>query len=297
MVEGIATSQWAFAVWREDGTIVFDDGQRGSVFEVSAEGGAPSRVSIPGTSDGRDASFASFPVVDRVTGDLLFFSRGADPLVNQKIERLDSMTGERHTILDDASLVDLTATSHLLFMRDEVLMAATYDNATHRVGAALPLAESIGRDPLRLQLALSPTGALAYIPIAEKRGEQTLVSVTRTEEVTRLGALPTGGPVARAHVHGRVDLSPDGLTALISGGPGGDNQAFMFDLTRRVSTRLNLGAKNFYAARWHPDGRRIALGGDTLRLHDLDKREDTVLLEGLRGARFPTWTSDGTTVA
>jgi Tol biopolymer transport system component len=47
---------------------------------------------------------------------------------------------------------------------------------------------------------------------------------------------------------------------------------------------------------WHPDSRRLTLGGAYLSLFDLDSGQDTRLTESGRPKRLATWSPDGRTV-
>jgi dipeptidyl aminopeptidase/acylaminoacyl peptidase len=115
--------------------------------------------------------------------------------------------------------------------------------------------------------------------------EPTLGWVSRAGVFTEVGKLPEGAQQA--------DLSPDGNLALIGALP----RAYIFDLARRVTTTLNLGSRQAESVSWHPDGKRITIGGSYLSLFDVDTGKETRLTEGGRPKRSPTWSPDGRVVA
>ena len=89
-----------------------------------------------------------------------------------------------------------------------------------------------------------------------------------------------------------ASLSPDGKTvAFVS-----DARVSLFDLARSVTTPLNLGDRQTETVSWHPDGKRLTLGGPSLSLYDLDARKETVLVDVGRPKRGAVWSPDGRTV-
>ena len=88
-------------------------------------------------------------------------------------------------------------------------------------------------------------------------------------------------------------LSPDGRLAIAVAGVDGTNKVFIVDLERRVTTPLTLGNRRVESARWHPDGRRITLGGAYLALFDPDTGSESRLTATGRPKRFASWPRDG----
>jgi hypothetical protein len=77
----------------------------------------------------------------------------------------------------------------------------------------------------------------------------------------------------------------------------GTNKVFIVDLVRRVTTPLVLGKRRVESVRWHPDGKRLTLGGDYLSLFDPDTGSETRLTPTGRPKRFASWARDGRSVA
>jgi hypothetical protein len=71
---------------------------------------------------------------------------------------------------------------------------------------------------------------------------------------------------------------------------------FIVDLVRRVTTPLMLGKRRVESVTWHPDGKRLTLGGDYLSLFDPDTGSETRLTTTGRPKRFASWARNGRTV-
>ena len=271
LVEGAGRSSWG--VWSDD-DIVYTS-QEG-LFRVSADGGSPTRLLE--AASGRYYHLAVVPD----TGDILFTvaARGG-----ARIEMLGADTGEALRVLDDAELVALTASDHLLFERDGVIMAAAYDATQRHVGPAVPVLEGYARDQgdITPQVTVSASGTLAYVPQAQSTDSPSLEWADVDGTLTRVGALPAGAA--------SVDLSPDGSLAVVGTGEG-PRRVFLWDMVRKVPTGLNVPG---VTPRWHPDGQHIALSqGRRLLLLDVNDGSETVLVEG--GGRTPSFSADGDTV-
>ena len=72
---------------------------------------------------------------------------------------------------------------------------------------------------------------------------------------------------------------------------------FIVDLVRRVTTPLMLGKRRVESVRWHPDGKRLTLGGAYLSLFDPDTGSETRLTATGRPKRFASWAQDRRRVA
>ena len=271
LVEG--AGRFSFGVWSNE-DIVYS-GEEG-LFRVSAQGGSPTR--LLDAASGRYYHLAIVPD----TGDILFTVRARG---GEWIDLLSADTGEVLRVLDDAQLVALTGSHHLLFERDGVIMAAAYDATEPRVGPAVPMLDGYARDQgdSTPQVTVSASGILAYVPQAQSTDSPSLEWVDVDGTLTRVGALPAGSA--------SVDLSPDGTLAVV-GTQETPPRVFLWDMVRKVPTGLNVRGAT---PRWHPDGQHVALNrGRRLLLLDVNDSSETVLVEG--GGRTPSFSADGNTV-
>jgi Tol biopolymer transport system component len=74
-------------------------------------------------------------------------------------------------------------------------------------------------------------------------------------------------------------------------------RVFLFDMIRHVTTPLDLGRRITESVAWHPDGKRLTLGGPYLSLFDIDSGKETRLTESGRPKRVASWSPDGRVVA
>ncbi len=251
----------ASGIWRSNDEIVYTATGEG-LFQVSADGGTPTRL-LEGEPGDRSNDIAIVPN----TGDILFTSASSG---ESRIELLNADTGEAVPVADDAILVALTTSGHLLFERDDVIMAAVFDATEHRLGPAVPVLDGYARDVGQdtAQVAVSASGTLAYVAAAESRDNPTLDWVDLDGTSTRVGELPVGSSM--------IDLSPDGRLAVV-GTFDVRPRVFVWDMVRQVPTGLEVEG---FIPRWHPDGRHVAFSrGAQLLLVDVDDGSETVLAE------------------
>jgi Tol biopolymer transport system component len=283
IARGLPNPQWNFGVWRDDDSIVFGTFDR--LMQVSAGGGTPTQLLSLGDGAGADL-WHHFPAAVPSTGDIIFTVYTSEARYRLDILRWDSKA--RSTLIENASAPILTASGHLLFGRDDRVMVAPFDASRRTVGAASPLSESVVMDQFGVaQLAVSRTGTLVYVSPDPQAPVPILGWVTRAGAFTEVGAVPAGLDF--------VSLSPDGTQALVSS--ESSSKVAIVDLARGVASPVALGSRPTESASWHPDGKRIMLGGAYLSLLDPDTGTETRLTPTGRPKRFASWAPDGRRVA
>ena len=283
VARGVPNPQWDFGVWRNDDIIVFGTFDR--LMQVPAAGGTPTQLMSLGDAPAADL-WHHFPAIVPSTGDVIFTVHTSDARYRLDILRWD--TKARSTLIDNASAPILTESGHLLFGRDDRVMVTAFDASRRAVGPASPLPESVVMDQFGVsQLVVSRNGTLVYVAPDPAAPVPTLGWVTRAGVFTEVSALPAGLDYA--------SLSPDGTQALVSS--EGRSKVSIVDITRGVSTPVALGSRPTESATWHPDGKRITLGGAYLSLFDPDNGHETRLTPTGRPKRFASWAPDGRRVA
>lgn len=282
LVRGLLNGQWGFGVWRPDDVIVFSAFE--NLLQIPASGGTPTALTTVNTA--AHESYHQFPQLVPSTGDILFTVTDDDE--RSRLEILRSNTHARSVVLDNATATVLTTSGRLVFNRDGVLMGAAFDPQRRTAGPAVPLTESPIVDTPRFdipQLAVSAAGTLAYVPTRADEPAPTVGWVTRAGAFEELGMLPND--------LGSAALSPDGKTLAVNAG----NRVLLFDLLRHITTPIDVGRRRTESIGWHPDGKRLTLGGPYLSLFDLDTGKETRLTVTGRPKRFASWSPDGRTVA
>jgi eukaryotic-like serine/threonine-protein kinase len=282
LVKGLSNPQWGFGVWRPDEVIVFSTME--TLQQIPAGGGAATALTTVDVKAGE--SFHHFPMLVPETGDIMFVTYDNDANRQLELYRWDSR--ERIKLLEGIKSPLFVAPNHILYTQDETLMAAPYDARRRTAGPSTPLPESVVLDNWRFgvaQMTVASNGTLAYIPTDPQAPVPSVGWVSRTGTFEEIGPLPRGLE--------DLSMSPDGKTfAIVAGG-----RLSLYDVARRVTSPISIPKRTIETVTWHPDGRRLTLGGAYLSLFDLETEQDMRLTESGRPKRFATWSKDGRTVA
>ncbi len=270
--------------WAPDGRIIF--GREGALWVVAATGGAPRRLT---TLDVRRGEVGHrWPIVVP-GGSVLFTSFTARGLQDARIEAVSLNTGERRTIVEQATFPMYASTGHLLFCRDDAVLGVAFDAKQLAVtGSAASFIENIGVRSLGAPFAaLAASGTLAYVPASALVGRLVWVSREGAEQ-------PLSEP-ARPYANPRV--APDGRRFVVEVGSG---DLWLRDLTRQSFTRLTLGqtANNQFPV-WTSNGSRIVFR-TAQKLHwiESDTSGSPHEIAGTSIDDYPSSVSpDGTTLA
>jgi serine/threonine protein kinase/Tol biopolymer transport system component len=239
--------------WSSDNVIVFGS-NRGGLFRVSANGGAASAVTTVGQGEDAHRWPHFLPdgqhfLYNAVTGTCC-----PPPAPGAiKIGSLD--LAEPSTTLLEADSAVIVASGHLLFAREDTLMAQPFDPGTRRlVGEAVPVLDSVSREGSRyVSASVSASGTLVYAA-AGSPSPQQLTWFDRAGAV--LGTL--GGGTAEAH-HA---LSPDEkqVALAIRTGTPLNLDIWTLDIARNLRSRVTTDVEPQGFPVWSPDGARIAFG-------------------------------------
>ena len=250
LVTDIATASGTNApLWGPDGAIIFG---RDGLWRVPASGGTPTRLTSLDPSRGEMAHttgdalpsgvvlFTSWVTADR--------SLGNNDGDTSRIEVVNPVDGVRRVVVGRASAPMYAASGHLLFLRDDAIMAAPFDARTAEVtGDAVTV---IPAGVVRLSgglplIALAANGTLVYAPA--QTGLVNLVRVTRDGGTERLSTTP------RPYSQPRV--SPDGTRVVLAQGA---DSLWLHDLSRDARTPLTPGRlPGVSFPIWSRDGRRV----------------------------------------
>jgi serine/threonine protein kinase len=236
--------------WGQDGVIVFTPFATQPLFRVSASGGTPEPASKLDAS--RSENSHRWPWFLPDGKHFLFWartSRGSEE--NQLyVSELGSLQAKALTKSDSMAVY---ASGHLLFMRDQTLMAQPFDS--HRLelsGDPVPIAEhvAINGATSRPLFSASQTGQLVY-QAGETSGGWNLLWLDRDGKQT--------SSIALVDRYVAPTLSPDGnrLAVMIFAGSQGIGDIWVFDLKRGTSTRLTFGEITHVNPAWSSDGKTV----------------------------------------
>jgi Tol biopolymer transport system component len=233
--------------WNRNGLILLgvDKGLR----RVDSRGG-------PCTAVGReDPGIASgFPAF-LPDGKHFFCVRG--PLGDQAgvyLAALDDPAG--HKVLADLSSVVYTppaasgGRAHLLFLRENVLMAQPFDDAgLQTVGDPFTVAQqaSLSSSAPQVEASASADGTLVYLAGMSRESQLTWFDRTGREL----------GKVGAPAVHAGVTLSPDGNSLVALRRYQDGSELWLYDLARNSESRLIPRENSPRSGVWSPDSTRI----------------------------------------
>ncbi len=282
--------------WSGDGTILFTPTAASPLHAIPASGGTPRPVTTLNEQVGDVVHRSPFFLPDG--RHFLYVAVASRPGATTAargvyVGNLDSPSSSR-VVIDEASHA-MYAQGHLLFLRDNVLVAQPFDTARLVLtGVPAPLTEQVELiGAWSAAFDVSTTGVLAYQPAA---GGSQLVWFDR--EGRQLDAL--GEPAN----YGDIELSPDGQRAAVSVLDRGTNtrDLWVFDVVRGVRTRFTSHPADDVSPIWSPDGRDIIFASNRSGNFDLYRKsasgvgvEELVL--GDQSEKYPTsWAPDGRSI-
>ncbi len=128
--------------WGPDDTFFFSDGQ--NILRVPSSGGEPKVVVAhePGAGD----AFPESPEILPGGDTLLFHIEGGLDFDDMQVVAQSLDTDERHVLLEGGSQPRYLPTGHLIYLREDTLLAVAFDPASLEVkGHAVPLVRGVGR--------------------------------------------------------------------------------------------------------------------------------------------------------
>ncbi|MBZ5590463.1 MAG: serine/threonine-protein kinase [Acidobacteriia bacterium] len=254
--------------WSRDGTIVFPPSLTSALYRVSASGGTPEPVTRFDASKGQGTH--RFPCFLPDGRHFIYYASEQSPLEMEFPGPWDgiylgSLDGGADRFLVRSESEGQVASSHLLFMRRNELLAVPFDPRSFAVsGEPSVLAENVERDMGRSKggFTLSEEGTLVYHPGAR-------ANTTQLTWLDRAGR-PVGS-VGEPGVLGEPELSPDGRRAVVSVLDAASRtvQVWLYDLGSGAGSRFTLGSSASRFAVWSADGSRIYFSSNRKGSDDL----------------------------
>jgi len=242
--------------WNREGTILFAPSGNGPLYRVPATGGRPEQV----TQQGAQESSHRFPQFLPDGHHFLFWVTGPAEVEGEYVGSLDSK--EYHRLCAADGPATFVPPNHIFVVRERVLYAQRFDPVKMKIGGEpFPVASRVSSDRTNyMRATASDTGLIAYRPDATTRRQVTWLDRSGKPAGT------VGEPVADVTLG---ELSPDDRTLAITTrrGEDGARDVLLMDMARGTLTRLTTGDSG--AARWSPDGTRIAFSAGRAGILDL----------------------------
>jgi serine/threonine protein kinase/Tol biopolymer transport system component len=282
--------------WSRDNVILFADSAKFTLRRISAQGGVPIDLERPEADitghrwphflpDGRHFLYTA------VMG-------ACCPPIQPAVVRVAALDApEAATTLLQAESSAFFSSGHVLFLRDQTLMAQPFDLALRQMqGIAFPVAERVSSEGSRyLSASASNEGTLVF-------GQGTVPNVQRMTWFNRTG--DTVGVIGDPTTYHSLALSPDEKHVAVARASGGsaDIDLWLFDAVTGNSTRLTHAAGLEGSPVWSPDGTRIAYQSErgkksALRLINVDGSGDALLFESSDAVSPTSWSRSGNFLA
>ena len=230
--------------WLGDGTILFAPNAKGPLVRVPATGGQPTVVTalVEGQNDHRA------PVILPGGRHFLYYARGTAQVRGVYVARIDGTEPQR---LLDADSAAVYAAGHLLFARQDELLAQRFDPAQLAIeGSATRIASGVSVDTgvSLASIAASSTGTIVYGTGAVRRTQFTWFD--------RAGKrLETVGPADQTTL-ANPSLSRDGSQVAFRRTTAGNSDVWLMNMQgamTRLTSNLGLDSNPI----WSPIGRQV----------------------------------------
>ena len=286
--------------WNDEGTIVFcPSGGLAPLFRVSAAGGVP--IAVTKLDSNRNEQSHRWPTFLPDGKHFLFATRatqgGVSELDGLYLASLDSTFVPRRLVTGSSSVE--FANGHILFARDQTLMAQPFD--TKRLdlsGDAIPIAERVYFEAFTSKTAFSASqnGTLVYQTGTGSAGVR-LIWFDRSGK--QLGMLN------QPSVYNDLRLSPDGKRIAISqfDAKTRNGDIWLYEIGRAVWTRFTFDPATERWPIWSPDGSTIVFASDRNKRFDLYQRASSgaggeqLLIESGFPKATSDWSRDGKYIA
>jgi Tol biopolymer transport system component len=282
--------------WNQEGVILFTPSVASPILRVSAAGGTGTPITALDTSKNESSHRWPYFLPD---GRHFLYVAGSSFTPKESPTNailVGSLDSKESKVLFHAHANAIYASGHILFLRQNTLMAQPFDtNRLELTGEAFPIADPVQEDEGRFHgiFSTSENGVLTYVEGVSGPDRQ-LIWVDRSGNKL--------GEVQGADAYADTQISPDGKRLSFTlEGSGYD--IWVDDLARGVKTRLTFGSSSSQANQaevWSPDGRQIAYScarpgkfGLCVRPSDGSGNEE-VILAGTENPRYPNdWSPDG----
>jgi serine/threonine-protein kinase len=283
------------ATWGEDETIVFSPSPRSGLMRVSSAGGEPEALTELEEGDISHRWPQWLP-----GGEAVLFTSVTEDVDNfegANLEVVSVATGERKVVHRGGFHGRYVEAGHILYVHEGTLFALPFDlKKLEANGSQMPVLEDLDATVVQgaAQFDVSKNGVLVYASESQQGDPFPVVWVDRDGRTDPLWD-ETG-------LYANPDLSPDGRKLSLSLLRGNNMDVWVYDLERKVATRLTFDESYDADQVWSPDGRYIAFssnrgsGNNAIYRKASDGSGEVELIAepGELPALYPTsWSSDG----
>jgi eukaryotic-like serine/threonine-protein kinase len=244
----LADLYWGVGTWGPDDTIVYNTSYSSGLWRVSANGGAPEKLTDPNTATGELGHWSPQFLPG---GRSILFTNFKTPADTSTLAVYSLDTRKITEVTKNGFFGRYAASGHLLFARSSILMAVPFNlEQLQTTGAPMQVLEGIATEPSDgvAQYSVASNGNLAYVAQAMLKRPLQLTAIS--DKGLLVPASQTRGP------YNNPSVSPDGRRiAFERHDPEAD--IWFLDVARDTFTRVSYSAGGEIQPVWTPDSRRI----------------------------------------
>jgi len=226
---------------------------------------------------------------------------GEDNFEGANLEVVTVATGERKVIHRGGYHGRYVETGHILYVHEGTLFALPFDaKKLETRGSQMPVLEDLESTIIQgaAQFDVAGNGVLVYATESQQGDPFPVVWVDRNGRTEPLWSEPA--------LYANPELSPDGRKLSVSLLRGNNLDVWVYDLDRKVATRLTFNEAYDADQVWSPDSRWIAFssnrgdGNNSIyrKAADGSGEVELIVAQGDLPALYPTsWSSDGDSLA
>jgi len=252
----LTKSNWAHMTWIGNEAIVYTLDYNSGLRRVSSEGRDVTVLTDPDRKKGELGHWWPQTLPD---GDHVLFTNYTTPANNSKLEVLSLKTGKRQVVLE-GGYFGRYVNGHIVFVRDAGTMVIPFDPGSLKTkGSAVPLDMDVEIVPFNgwAAFAVSRNGTLAHRTDVLKNVVLTWSDEGGNEQM----AVDSSGRFTGASV------APDGRKVAVVR----DGDVWIYDLQRKVFSRLTQTEQLEANLTWSPDSREVFYVRDVPQ-YDIFKR-------------------------
>ncbi len=244
------------ASWGPDNTIVFAPNRGGGLFTVSAAGGDP----VPLTTVDSEADEGAHYWPQVVPGNKAVFTvlhEGSGLADEAHIESVDLLSGERKVLHRGGAYGRYVPSGHLVYIRENTVFAMPFDvKLMEATGSPSPMVQGVTNNSGNggSQISFSSTGTLAYVSGVIGVPDYPVLKMNRQGVTSPLWEEPG--------TYACPKLSPDARKLSLTVLRDGNWDVWVYDLERRVATRLTFHEGYDGDQVWSPDGEFLTFTSD-----------------------------------
>jgi len=239
--------------WGSAGYILFDGRSNDTLKYVSASGGTPQFATAIDTAAGERSSAWPWFLSDGLHFLYIMYTRSGQQL------RVGEIGSDDYTVVFDEAAMNLLESrveychqGFLLFIRDDLLLAQRFDEASHElVGEAKPVAQGVDLTGNASTFGTSDNGTLLYQYTSSSDVSELIWYDRNGLEIAKVGE-----PAA----YREIALSPDNKKLVFGlwDNQGSNEDLWIRDFRRDLVSRLTFDRPNNTLPEWSPDQQFIA---------------------------------------